>query len=97
MNSSGPIITMAMAKKEGWATKSGQQVADHARADDPLSRCGLLGPSLYASDMLLGIQTQEEVVDIEPVTVKPELPKTSLEELNATIAQPEEVIADELF
>jgi hypothetical protein len=47
--------------------------------------------------MLVGIQTQEEVVDIEPVTVKPELPKTSLEELNATIAQPEEVIADELF
>ena len=52
---------------------------------------------LYIPELLVGIQTQEEVVDIEPVTVKPELPKTSLEELNATIAQPVEVIADELF
>jgi hypothetical protein len=31
------------------------------------------------------------------VTVKSELPKTSLDQLNATIAQPAEVIADDLF
>jgi hypothetical protein len=55
--------------------------------------------------MLLGMQSQEEVVDIEPVkvrTAEPELPKTSLEDLNAQIAvehepEPVEVISDELF
>jgi hypothetical protein len=58
---------------------------------------------LYASDMLLGMQSQEEVVDVEPVTVT----ETSVADLNAAIAQPapaptpvvvtEEVDQDELF
>jgi len=96
----GPTVTMAMAKKEGWATKSGSK---WLTLPDLMIRyrAAAFWGRLYIPELLVGIQTQEEVVDIEPVTVKPELPKTSLEQLNATIAQPDpepvEVIADELF
>jgi hypothetical protein len=41
---------------------------------------------LYASDLLLGLQTQEEAIDIQPVTVKTEAP--SLDDLNAKITEP---------
>jgi hypothetical protein len=92
----GPTVTMAMAKKEGWATKSGSK---WLTLPDLMIRyrAAAFWGRLYIPELLVGIQTQEEAVDIEPVTVKPELPKTSLEQLNATIAQPVEVIADELF
>ena len=92
----GPTVTMAMAKKEGWATKSGSKWLTLSDLMIRYRAAAFWG-RLYIPELLVGIQTQEEVVDIEPVTVKPELPKTSLEELNATIAQPVEVIADELF
>jgi hypothetical protein len=92
----GPTVTMAMAKKEGWATKSGSK---WLTLPDLMIRyrAAAFWGRLYIPELLVGIQTQEEVVDIEPVTVKSELPKTGLEQLNATIAQPVEVIADELF
>jgi hypothetical protein len=96
----GPTVTMAMAKKEGWTTKSGSK---WLTLPDLMIRyrAAAFWGRLYIPELLVGIQTQEEVVDIEPVTVKSELPKTSLEQLNATIAQPApepvEVIADELF
>jgi hypothetical protein len=92
----GPTVTMAMAKSEGWSTKSGSKWQTMPELMIRYRAAAFWG-RLYIPELLVGIQTQEEVVDIEPVTVKPELPKTSLEELNATIAQPEEVIADELF
>lgn len=98
----GPTVTMAMAKKEGWATKSGSKW--QTMPDLMIRyRAAAFWGRLYIPELLVGIQTQEEVVDIEPVTVKPELPKTSLDQLNAAIAQPEpapepvEVITDELF
>jgi hypothetical protein len=92
----GPTVTMAMAKKEGWSTKSGSK---WLTLPDLMIRyrAAAFWGRLYIPELLVGIQSQEEVVDIEPVTVKSELPKTSLEQLNATIAQPAEVIADDLF
>jgi hypothetical protein len=50
---------------------------------------------LYASDLLLGMQSQEEVVDIEPVTVSDQVA-----DLNAAIPEPAstpEPESDELF
>jgi len=96
----GPTVTMAMVKKEGWATKSGSKW--QTMPDLMIRyRAAAFWGRLYIPELLVGIQTQEEVVDIEPVTVKPELPKTSLDQLNAAIAQPEpepmEVVTDELF
>ena len=92
----GPTVTMAMAKKEGWATKSGSK---WLTLPDLMIRyrAAAFWGRLYIPELLVGIQSQEEVVDIEPVTVKSEPPKTSLDQLNATIAQPAEVIADDLF
>ena len=89
---------MAMAKAEGWFGKAGSKW--QTMPDLMIRyRAAAFWGRLYIPELLVGIQTQEEVVDIEPVTVKPELPKTSLDQLNAAIAQPEpvEVVTDELF
>jgi hypothetical protein len=79
----GPTITMAMAKKEGWATKSGSKWQTMPELMIRYRAAAFWG-RLYASDMLLGMQSQEEVVDVEPVTVT----ETSVADLNAAIAQP---------
>jgi len=94
----GPTITMAMAKKEGWATKQGSKWLTMPELMIRYRAAAFWG-RLYASDMLLGMQSQEEVVDVEPVTVT----ETSVADLNAAIAQPAPVAApveadqDELF
>jgi hypothetical protein len=81
----GPTITMAMAKKEGWATKTGSKWATMPDLMVRYRAAAFWG-RLYASDLLLGLQTQEEAIDIQPVTVKTEAP--SLNDLNAKITQP---------
>lgn len=81
----GPTITMMMAKKEGWSTKTGSKWA--TMPDLMISyRAAAFWGRLYASDLLLGLQTQEEAIDIQQVTVKAELP--SLDDLNAKITKP---------
>ena len=81
----GPTITMAMAKKEGWSTKTGSKWATMPDLMIRYRAAAFWG-RLYASDLLLGIQTQEEAIDIQQVTVKTEVP--SLDDLNAKITQP---------
>ena len=81
----GPTITMAMAKKEGWSTKPGSKWATMPELMIRYRAAAFWG-RLYASDLLLGLQTQEEVIDVQPVTVKAVAP--SLDELNAKITQP---------
>jgi len=81
----GPTITMAMAKKEGWSTKAGSKWATMPELMISYRAAAFWG-RLYASDLLLGLQTQEEVIDVQPVTVKAVAP--SLDELNAKITQP---------
>ena len=99
----GPTITMAMAKKEGWATKSGSKWQTMPELMIRYRAAAFWG-RLYASEMLLGMQSQEEVVDVEPVTVTAAPAATTVADLNATIAakvQPEIPAAaddpDELF
>jgi hypothetical protein len=81
----GPTITMVMAKKEGWSTKAGSKWATMPELMISYRAAAFWG-RLYASDLLLGLQTQEEVIDIQQVTVKAELP--SLDDLNAKITKP---------
>jgi len=81
----GPTITMAMAKKEGWSTKTGSKWATMPELMISYRAAAFWG-RLYASDLLLGLQTQEEVIDVQPVTVKAVAP--SLDEFNAQITQP---------
>ena len=87
----GPTITMAMAKKEGWWSRKDRQGNETSKwqtmPDLMISyRAAAFWGRLYASDLLLGLQTQEEVIDVQPVTVKAVAP--SLDELNAKITQP---------
>lgn len=93
----GPTITIAMAKKEGWSTKTGSKWQTMPELMIRYRAAAFWG-RLYASDLLLGIQSQEEVVDVELVNVS-----TNLDELNAKIQPPTPVVqaapevVDELF
>ena len=96
----GPTITIAMAKKEGWFSKTGSKW--QTMPDLMIRyRAAAFWGRLYASDLLLGIQSQEEVVDVELVNVS-----TNLDELNAKIQPPvaatpvvqaAQEVVDELF
>ena len=81
----GPTITMTMAKKEGWTTKTGSKWATMPDLMIRYRAAAFWG-RLYASDLLLGLQTQEEAIDIQQVTVKTEV--SSLDDLNAQITSP---------
>jgi len=55
---------------------------------------------LDASDMLLGMQSQEEALDVQPVTVTTAPAATSVADLNAKLQaepQPAVIETDELF
>ena len=73
----GTAVTMKMAKEEGWTIKNKKyqsmpEIMLKARAATFFGR-------QYIPDLLLGVQTSEEVIDIEPVNVTPEN-KVSTEE-----------------
>jgi hypothetical protein len=86
----GPEVTMAMAKKEGWATKAGSKWQTMPELMIRYRAAAFWG-RLYIPDLLVGIQTQEEVVDIEPVDVTPAAAPAavSVSELNEKIKKPE--------
>jgi len=71
----GTAVSMNMAQKEGWTAKNKKyqsmpEIMLKARASTFFGR-------QYIPDLLLGVQTSEEVVDIEPInvtdTVEPEV------------------------
>lgn len=85
----GPEVTMAMATKEGWATKAGSKWQTMPELMIRYRAAAFWG-RLYIPDLLVGIQTQEEVIDVEPVDVTPAaapMPVT-VSELNAKIKEP---------
>ena len=94
---------MAMAKKEGWATKSGSKWQTMPELMIRYRAAAFWG-RLYIPELLVGIQTQEEVLDVEPVTITEPAPvKASINELNqkiaktATVEEKEVVLDDEIF
>lgn len=65
----GPTVSMAMAKREGWATKTGSKW--QTMPDLMIRyRAAAFWGRLYVPEFLVGMKTQEEVIDIEPVEVK---------------------------
>jgi hypothetical protein len=101
----GPEVTMAMAKREGWATKAGSKWLTMPELMIRYRAAAFWG-RLYIPELLVGIQTQEEVLDVEPITVSEAepAPASTVEQLNEKLkqkpaAQPvvitEEVIADD--
>ena len=75
----GPAITMTMAKKEGWATKSGSKWITMPELMIRYRAAAFWG-RLFAGDLLVGLQTQEEVIDVESVKVS-----VGIDELNAKV------------
>lgn len=100
----GPEVTMAMAKKEGWATKAGSKWQTMPELMIRYRAAAFWG-RLYIPDLLVGIQTQEEVLDIEPVTVQATAPAAAavtIEAINEKLKSPAEeatqhVDDDEIF
>jgi hypothetical protein len=75
----GPTITMLMAKKEGWSSKSGSKWATMPELMIRYRAAAFWG-RLFAGDLLVGLQTQEEVIDVESVKVS-----VGIDELNAKV------------
>ena len=95
----GPEVTMAMAKREGWATKSGSKWITMPDLMIRYRSAAFWG-RLYIPELLVGIQTQEEVIDVEQVTVMTEpTAAASLDDLNAKITTPEVAVEpdDDIF
>lgn len=101
----GPEVTMAMAKKEGWATKAGSKWQTMPELMIRYRAAAFWG-RLYIPDLLVGIQTQEEVLDIEPVTVQATAPAAAavtIEAINEKLKSPaaeeatQHVDDDEIF
>lgn len=91
----GPAVSMAMAKQEGWVTKSGSKWQTMPELMIRYRAAAFWG-GLYIPELLVGIQTEEEVVDVELVTVRAaELvaPKASLQTLNQQIANSPPVVS----
>ena len=88
----GPTVTIAMAKAEGWASKSGSKW----RTMPELMiryRCAAMWGRLYVPELLVGVtQTQEEIIDIQEVSVT-----SPVADLNAKVAEQPKPEEDELF
>ena len=90
----GPEVSMAMAKREGWATKAGSKWQSMPELMIRYRAAAFWG-RLYIPDLLVGIQTQEEVLDIEPVDVTPAAaPAMDVSELNEKLKQPAKPVAE---
>ena len=61
----GPVVSMAMAKAEGWSTKSGSKWLTMPELMLRY-RSAAFFARLYAPDITLGMQTAEEMEDIAP-------------------------------
>lgn len=76
----GPRVDIAMAKAEGWYGRNGSkwktmpEVMLRYRAAAFFAR-------LYAYDLICGLQTAEEVVDIDPIEVTPQRGPSLTQEL----------------
>lgn len=69
----GPMVTLKMAKAEGWSTKSGSKWVN--MPDLMLTyRAAAFWSRIYAPEISLGMHTTDEVEDFTPVTVLQRVP-----------------------
>lgn len=60
----GPKVTMKMAKAEGWVTKNGSKWQTMPELMLRYRAAAFFG-RLYAPEIMMGMHTQEEIIDIE--------------------------------
>lgn len=68
----GPKVDWAMVKAEGWFTRAGSKWKSMPELMFRYRAAAFFG-RLYAPDILMGMQTTEETIDISPVIVEPDL------------------------
>ena len=69
----GPQVTMAMAKAEQWLDKAGSKWKTMPELMLRYRAAAFFG-RLYAPDILMGMQTAEEIIDITPTISQEALP-----------------------
>lgn len=67
----GPTVTMKMAKAEGWLDKNGSKWRTMPELMIRYRSAAFFG-RLYAPEIMMGMQTHEEVIDITPKEVSKE-------------------------
>ena len=73
----GTAVSMRMARLEGWTKNPKYTSMPELMLRN---RAATFFGRQYIPDLLLGVQTSEEVVDIQPVDVTPEIVKESLDD-----------------
>ena len=92
----GPTVSIAMAKKEGWYSKTGSKWQSFPELMLRYRAAAFWG-RVYVPEYLVGMKTQEEVIEIEAVDVS-ESKKSKpaiVEEINAQIGEQEERAMDD--
>jgi hypothetical protein len=80
----GPAVSIGMAKKEGWYSKNGSKWQTMPELMLRYRAAAFWG-RLYVPEYLVGIKTNEEVIDIEPTVIE-ETRSVTIQEINATLA-----------
>lgn len=70
----GPSVSIAMAKAEGWHDKQGSKWKTMPELMLRY-RAATLFARLYAPELTMGINTDDEVIDVTPVVTEPEAPR----------------------
>lgn len=102
----GPKVTMGMVKAEGWLAKAGSKWKTMPELMFRYRAAAFFG-RLYAPDILMGMQTAEEVIDVVPevmeaikedkeaerlqILMEQATSKTKLEELKPHLKTPEQL------
>jgi len=81
----GPEVSIATAKAEGWYQKNGSKWKTMPELMLRY-RAATLFARLYAPELTMGIQTDDEVIDIAPIVTDPVL---RAKPANAQVAKPE--------
>lgn len=87
----GPSVSMMMAKKEGWATKSGSKWQTMPELMIRYRAAAFWG-RLYIPELLVGIQSEEEVIDVATIEVKESktpIVSASVADLNQKVSRPQ--------
>jgi hypothetical protein len=95
----GPWVTIKMAKAEGWVSKSGSKWQTMPELMMQYRAVSFFG-RVHASDLLLGMQSVDEIIDVEPVTqetvaASKQIP-TQLEEVDVEVIPQADASYDEL-
>ena len=74
----GPAVTMKMAKAEGWIDKNGSKWKTMPELMIRYRAAAFFG-RLYAPEIMMGMQTKEEVLDVSHVEINEEEKRLSKE------------------